>query len=218
MGLSTSRDSWVIGFSKDSIDNNAKIMIENYSNMLSKIKNITGDISDYIDTDAKKISWSSSLTNLFKRKKEIKYEEDTIRLHSYRPFTRNKIYWGEYLIHRRSLMDSLFPTKSHDNLIICCSVAGNNSEISVLITNIFADWHFNGDTQCFPLYYYEEAETQQGTLFDSNNGEKYIRHDGVTDFIFNQARKLYGDKVTKEDIFYYVYGFLHLPKYRTEFA
>ena len=218
MGLSTSRDSWVIGFSKDSIDNNAKIMIENYSNMLSKIKNITGDISDYIDTDAKKISWSSSLTNLFKRKKEIKYEEDTIRLHSYRPFTRNQIYWGEYLIHRRSLMDSLFPTKSHDNLIICCSVAGNNSEISVLITNIFADWHFNGDTQCFPLYYYEEAETQQGTLFDSNNGEKYIRHDGVTDFIFNQARKLYGNKVTKEDIFYYVYGFLHLPKYRTEFA
>lgn len=37
--------------------------------------------------------------------------------------------------------------------------------------------------------------------------EKYIRHNGITDFIFNQAKELYGNKVSKEDIFFYVYGF-----------
>ena len=29
---------------------------------------------------------------------------------------------------------------------------------------------------------------------------------------------MYGDAVTKEDIFYYVYGFLHLPAYREKFS
>ncbi len=31
-------------------------------------------------------------------------------------------------------------------------------------------------------------------------------------------RKQYGKNVTKEDIFYYVYGFLHSPEYRTTFT
>ena len=45
-----------------------------------------------------------------------------------------------------------------------------------------------------------------------------VRRDGVTDFILRQARLLYGDAVTKKDIFYYVYGFLHLPSYREKFS
>lgn len=48
--------------------------------------------------------------------------------------------------------------------------------------------------------------------------DRYVRRDGVTDWIWNTARKQYGYKVTKEDIFYYVYGLLHSPEYRTEFA
>lgn len=48
--------------------------------------------------------------------------------------------------------------------------------------------------------------------------ERYIRNDGVTDWILSAARKRYGYKVTKEDIFYYVYGILHSPDYRTTFV
>ena len=33
-----------------------------------------------------------------------------------------------------------------------------------------------------------------------------------------KAKKQYGKNVSKEDIFYYVYGFLHSPEYRTTFA
>ena len=45
----------------------------------------------------------------------------------------------------------------------------------------------------------------------------YVRHDGITDFILQQARQI-DFKITKEDIFYYVYGFLHAPEYRETFA
>lgn len=42
--------------------------------------------------------------------------------------------------------------------------------------------------------------------------------DGLSDFILKRAKKQYGKSVTKEDIFYYVYGILHSPEYRTAFA
>jgi predicted helicase len=74
--------------------------------------------------------------------------------------------------------------------------------------------------QCFPLYYYEEQDKQSPTLFDfaSEARSDYIRRDGVSDFILERAKKQYGKNVTKEDIFYYVYGFLHSPEYRAAFA
>ena len=40
----------------------------------------------------------------------------------------------------------------------------------------------------------------------------------MSDFILERAKKQYGKNVSKEDIFYYVYGILHSPEYRTTFA
>src|SRR5699024_1625833 len=76
-------------------------------------------------------------------------------------------------------------------------------------------------TQGFPLYYYEEKEeTTQTGLFDEGSKERYIRRDGVSDFILNRALAQYKvskGKITKEDIFYYVYGILHSEDYREAF-
>ena len=73
-------------------------------------------------------------------------------------------------------------------------------------------------TQCFPLYYYEERKKESPGLFDSADEPEYIQRDGISNFILERAQKQYGKNVTKEDIFYYVYGFLHSPEYRTTFA
>jgi predicted helicase len=72
-------------------------------------------------------------------------------------------------------------------------------------------------SQCFPLYWYEERKDSPTSLFDADKTE-YIRRDGVSDFIFTRAKTQYGRKVTKEDVFYYAYGFLHGPDYRIKFA
>ena len=45
-----------------------------------------------------------------------------------------------------------------------------------------------------------------------------MRHDEVSDWIQRRAERQYGTAVTKEEIFYYVYGFLHQPAYRETFA
>jgi predicted helicase len=95
---------------------------------------------------------------------------------------------------------------------------GATKDLSVIIADRVLDLHFNGDTQCFPLYYYEDRPKSAPSLFDQDGESEYVRRDGITDFILERAKKMYGNRVTKEDIFYYVYGFLHSPEYRTTFA
>lgn len=94
-----------------------------------------------------------------------------------------------------------------------------------MITNSITDYHYAGDCKCFPLYYYEKVEKKNNEprdLFTSQEDDEpqYIRRDGVSDWILTRAQKAYGKqrKVTKEDIFYYVYGFLHSQDYRRTFS
>lgn len=77
---------------------------------------------------------------------------------------------------------------------------------------------FSDGAQCFPLYYYEEKNLDNPTLFDTAADPQYIRRDGISDWILKQAHERYGKDISREDIFYYVYGFLHSPEYRTKFA
>ena len=77
------------------------------------------------------------------------------------------------------------------------------------------------NSQCFPLYWYEERKDTTKSLFgDELAEEKYIRRDGITDWILKEVRKRFGNSkaITKEHIFFYVYGILHSPQYRKRFA
>jgi predicted helicase len=101
------------------------------------------------------------------------------------------------------------------------SGVGSNKEFSTLITDAISSYDTVEKAQCLPLYYFEEEQKETQTLFDEDDSvssDGYIRRDGVSDFILGQARGAYGNKVSKEDIFYYVYGVLHSPDYRTLFA
>ena len=72
--------------------------------------------------------------------------------------------------------------------------------------------------QCFPLYYYEKTDDNQSDLLADENVPGYIRKDAITDAALAKFREKHGKTVTKEDIFYYVYGILHSPEYKQRFA
>lgn len=115
-------------------------------------------------------------------------------------------------------MPKLFPTPETKNLVICLPGVGERKGFCTLISSHIFDLNaFDGGIQCFPLYYYEKKSAYQPTLFDSEKSE-YTRKDGITNFILERCRTSYGPKVTKEDIFYYVYGLLHSSDYRKTFA
>lgn len=118
------------------------------------------------------------------------------------------------MIGRLYQIPKAFPTPEHGNRVIVVPGIGSNREFSVLISDLIPDLGFNSACQCFPLYYYEELDSSD--MFASR--EKYVRKDAVSDYILKQACARYGNKIAKEDIFYYVYGFLHSPEYRTAFS
>lgn len=111
-------------------------------------------------------------------------------------------------------MSSRLFSKDVNNRVICTVGNGSSKDYSVFISEHPLSYDLMEKTQCFPLYYYEEAK--QSALFDTAGG--YVHRDGITDFILKEARQRYGSNVGKEDIFYYVYGFLHSPEYRQAFA
>jgi predicted helicase len=121
------------------------------------------------------------------------------------------------LNERTYQIPKIFPTPAKKNLVICVSGVGVTKDFSCIISDQIPDFELIGKSQCFQLNYYEKRQIQQSTLFD-NQQDEYIHRDGITDFILDRCRESYGNRVTKEDIFYYVYGLLHSPDYRAQFA
>ncbi len=226
IGVATNRDAWVYNASQRTLENNMRSMIdfynrqrEAYNDAVKVDKNLS--VEDFIDTDDTKISWTRALRNYAKRNILIQYEKEKLNVGLYRPFQKQNIYFATELIESIGLSPKLFPTSTHKNLVICVSGIGASRDFSTIITDCIPDLQLQFNGQCFPLYWYDSSDADVVDLFNQGAEkpmDRYVRKDGVTDWILNSARKQYGYKVTKEDIFYYVYGLLHSPDYRAAFA
>ena len=154
--------------------------------------------------------------NSLKRNELFELKEDLITESMYRPFFKQAFCYQKEFIQRTYQQTKLFPTPESKNLVICLSGIGSSKDFSALITDKIPDLQLMFNGQCFPLYWYEENK-QQG-LF-ATEGVDYIRHDGISDWMLKEVRNRVGNKkITKEMIFYYVYGLLHSPDYRETFA
>jgi predicted helicase len=213
-GVKTQRDSWCYNSAETALTSNIQRMLDSYEKWHKKLLLTQDKQKRQLPPeayDSTQISWTYSMKESAECGRELTYDPSCIRSALYRPFFRQHLYFSHDLNERAYRMFELFPTPKHENLLICVS-DGN-----VLISDCLVDLHFNGDSQCFPLYYYDKNEQQdQMSLFDTS--EEYTRRDGISDFILERVRELCGSKVTKEDIFYYVYGILHSPEYRTKYA
>ena len=218
-GNETSRDAWVYNYSHEHLEDNIQQMINFYNEQVNIIKSSNNDqLNNLISWDPTKISWSSSLIMHLKSREKAKFEKDKFLCSMYRPFQKQFLYLGDKMIHRRGQFNQIFPTCETKNICICLSGLSSKKEYSCFITNIIPDLNImEAGTQCFPLYYYEKNEKYKDDLFEQYS-EQYIRRDGISDFILNQCRSNYGYKLSKEDIFYYVYGVLHSNEYRKQFA
>ena len=135
---------------------------------------------------------------------------------------KNKIYILNrisYNVHIST--NSSFPHCKTKNLVICVNGIGfKQRRREFLFLMSYPDLNCsNAGTQCFPMYWYEErTDRREMTLFDGPNSNRYIRHDGITDWMLHHVQELYRTKnVTREMIFYYVYGLLHTSGYREAF-
>lgn len=226
IGLATNRDAWAYNFSKMSVDNNMTNMIEAYNKETENFKskhslNPKLTVDEVVNSDTTKISWTRALKKHAERGDQFLYNPALKREAYYRPFTSLILYYCDDFIESPGLNKVIFPTKEqgNENRVICVSGIGHQKPFSSLITNKLIDLQVVDKDQCFPLYWYEDNKNKQRTLFDEQTGGKFIRRDGITDWILKEVRGRYhASNITKEMIFYYVYGLLHSEDYRTRFA
>ena len=227
LGIITSRDVWDYNFSKQSLLENMEKTVNVYNSQIdllndARLKNPSVPTFDVVTTDDTLISWSSSLTPKLEKLEKAEFQHHEVVETAYRPFTKIYLYKGDKFVHRKGQFEQIYPTPKSENKVICIPGSGLKKEYSVIMVDNFADFQLQFNGQCFPLYWYEENKVQEQSLFDfgTESEDKYIRRDGITDWILKEVRKRFGNSkaITKEHIFYYVYGILHSPQYRERFT
>jgi predicted helicase len=210
-GVKTNRDAWCYNFNQKALANNIQKTIEFYNYQTfswSRNKDKTKTIDDFVDYDDKKIGWSRDLKLDLQRNKFIDFEQLQIRTSLYRPFTKNFLYFDKILNEEVYQFPHIFPTPKteKENLVICVSGVGSRIPFICLISNIIPNLSLVIEpVQCFPFYTYNEDGTN--------------RQENITDWALETYQKHYNDlKITKRDIFYYVYGLLHAKNYREKYA
>ncbi|MFJ6129971.1 DEAD/DEAH box helicase [Streptomyces griseoviridis] len=230
-GLKTGRDAWVFNFSKRKLSANARSMIDFYNSQMegfaeyckaAEIAAATAaDVSKFIDLDPKKISWNESDKDQIRKGVVYAFDSESICGSTYRPFTKQWVYFDQRLNQRSYQLPQIFPTPEHENLGIYNVGNGSAVPFSVLMTDSLPDLHVTGagsGGQFFPRYSYRQLGAGDD-LFSATEGDGYQRVDNISDAALFDYRKTYNDdSITKDDIFYYVYGLLHSPEYREQFA
>lgn len=219
-GVKTQRDAWAYNASKDALTETMKGMIGFYSAELKRLAGLDRkQAKSEADYDPKKISWSDGLFQNVEREKSLTFDASNIVPSIYRPYESTWLYYSPDLNERRYQMPRLFPDVTADNRVIVCKMRPETetSGFALMVDRII-DLQPDGGTQCFPLHLYDPA-TDKDDLFADEGPEGYTRRDGITDAGLAHFRTAYpGEAISKEDIFYYVYGLLHSPDYRERYA
>ncbi|MBO4674880.1 MAG: hypothetical protein J5601_02185, partial [Elusimicrobiaceae bacterium] len=218
-GFITNRDSWACNFSAEAVERNMRRMIENYNANVEKVIQAIKqgiDPKTVIDNDPHNVKWDQGLLTDLEKLVRHQFDKNSVWEGLYRPFCKNAMYFNKDFNWSRYLLPRIFPTPDSQNLVISIMGAASTKDYSALISNSIVERCFQDKCQNLPRYYYEKIEHDPLDLFDKTE-QKYRRRDAITDFIWEHCRGMYGPKVTKDDVFYYVYGILHSEDYRKTF-
>ena len=236
LGVVTARDAWCYNSSGSELSNNMTRMIEFYNSEVIRFnkthsqrsaKDRTQYIDEFIDADSKKISWTRALKAELSKDRQFEFEPICLNQSLYRPFTKRWLYFNRRFNEVVYQMPRFFPNQDAENIAIGFSASESRSEFSVFITDHVASLHAVDmvGSQYFPLYIYEsDAAADPDDLFSSAPATATpTRRDAITDAGLAHFQAAYpapgeGVSITKEDLFYYLYGLLHSPEYRTRFA
>ncbi|GAA0353828.1 Helicase [Micropruina glycogenica] len=219
LGLASGRDAWCYNFSKVAVTSNIKRMIATYNEQARSIEGV----QERIDNDPARISWNRELIRDATRGIQHAFASQAVRMSTYRPFCRVNGYFDRPLNAMIYRLSNIFPTPAHSNIGICAMAPRPGTKFAALATDQLPDLNmFVYPAQFFPRWTYEKVtDVVQGSLLQTPSDVDewgYRRIDNVTDGILAVYQDAFGPHVTKDDVFYYVYGVLHSEQYRATFA
>ncbi len=216
MGVVSNRDAWVYGSSPTSVTSTVQRATDTYA----------GDVSTGIRTlDKSKISWSASLERRHQKGTPAPPVDPTrLRLATYRPFFHQFLYFDPFWNQQVSdLIRSLGVSEQSRAVGMYQVGAGSDVGFGVLMVGGLPDLHVTGagsGGQYLPRWRNEPASPEGSLQFDTDDEvvDGYRRIDNITDEALRRFQAAYGAAITKDDIFFYVYGLLHSPDYRENYA
>jgi predicted helicase len=202
-GLFSGRDEWVYDANQDALANKTNFFLTEYEHW--RAKRVPG---------GSVIKWSRNLKRRLEQGRSELTAADAVRSVAYRPFVRSFLYWSKLLVDEQGQALAIFGKSANaENTCIALTYPGSQKPFMIGAVDCLFDYHFVGAAAIstgLPRYRYDEEGN---------------RVDNVSDWASNQFRKQYQrgrDKkekaITKEAIFYYVYGVLHNPVYREKYA
>lgn len=209
LGVSTNRDSIVYDFHRSRLAKRVEQFAEDYNSEVSRFqrkKPVNDKLDEFLRTE--RIKWSRNLKSELKREKFLEFNDAKIREVLYRPFTRRYLYLDDVAVDEPAQSRVFSPKAIAQAFAITLSDIGHRAAFSTMMIDGVYDLHLCASSdafQSFPLYTY-----------DPDGGH---RRDNVTDWALAQFRAHYGhSKITKKDLFHYVYAVLHHPAYRQKYA
>ena len=236
LGVVTARDVWCYNASRAAVAENMTRMIEFYNVEVGRMSSAFPGLdkkareekvaAGFIDTDPSLISWTRSLKQELAKNRRFAFEDTCLTKSLYRPFTKQWLYFSRRFNEMVYQMPRIFPDAQAENIGICVPGFGGNKGFSALVTNSVPDLNLApgmGGYQCFPLYIYDEeaeaSEDAQADIFSESGTSERKRRDAITDEGLVHFQAAYpGERISKEDVFYYVYGLFHSPDYRERYA
>jgi predicted helicase len=192
LGISTNRDEWLY-------DREEKSLVKKVSYLIGAYDAVPIDAVDFPDT----LKWSRNLKRRLESGRREKFNTQLIRPMLYRPFALRLAYDSPLFVDERGSADAIFPQKQNNMTINI--LVGGRQDFCALASSTIANLNlYSADAAALlPLYRY------------SDEG----RVENITDWALEQFISHYdATSITKNDIFAYVYGVLHDPVYREEYA
>lgn len=226
-GAETARDAWCYNFSKLSLSQNMQKTISFYNSEAMRYRGACEGLNkaefpsldDFVSTDSTKISWTSGLKTAAEKCAQYEFRNDCIKESVYRPFVRQWTYFSSEFTHRVGQMPRIFPNRERANRAIWVTGIGASMDFTCFMSDIVPDLQGPGKIQCFPLQLYKDTEAND--LFSDviGVGNQKGTKDGITDAGLQHFKDAYpGQDISKEDLFYYIYGLLHSEDYKKRYA
>ena len=244
-GVKTSRDSWCYNFNPRELFNNVRETTAYYNATVDLAQEILWekksinfeDLKPHLDKT--KFSWDRTNRRQVLQGKKIRIEKSKIRKSLYRPFIKQICYFdtNRQLNNDTYQLPSIFPRPDHDNVGFYVPAASSAArQFNAIGTDLLPDLCLSGSGsgQFFPRFTWSPVEVDDGGLFGEGDVVKqgeasvygqvgevvdgYVRVDNITDEIKQIYRDALGGDVSGDDIFHFVYGKLHDPGYRTQYA
>lgn len=222
-GLKTNRDAWVYNSSRETLRDNVASMVAFYNSEVDRYEAAgrPGDVGAFVQYVPSRFSWDRADKNRLPSGKRYSVGRNRRFDVQYRPFFKQIGHFERHLNNTVYQIPQAFPYRGAKNSgFVLTAPSSHYPTFSTLMTDALPDLHLHDSGQFFPRYTYVESN---GDLFSQGDGpsssaDRYTRVDNITDATLASYRAQYGAAVTKDDVFFYVYGLLHSPDYRERYA